>query len=112
MSQADLLQTEAKMMKLDKLIAQREAISAKPFPVPIKELLKRYEQLYPGAINDVKSAQPLDWTGIGTPPLTRDGKLVLPEPTKRPQVASERPVHPATNIREEINDPITAPIQA
>lgn len=48
-----LLQKEAKMMKLEKLIAERERISTKEFPVPVKELLARYEQLYTGAISDV-----------------------------------------------------------
>lgn len=41
------------MMKLEKLIAEREGISTKPFSIPVKELLARYEQLYTGAINDV-----------------------------------------------------------
>ena len=40
-------------MKLEKLIAEREGVSTKPFPVPVKEMLARYEQLYTGAINDV-----------------------------------------------------------
>ncbi len=40
-------------MKLEKLIAERETISTKQFPVPVKELLGRYEQLYTGAISDV-----------------------------------------------------------
>jgi regulator of RNase E activity RraA len=48
-----LLQREAKMMKLERLIAARETVSTKPFPVPVKELLGRYEQLYTGAISDV-----------------------------------------------------------
>ncbi|MBL9204232.1 MAG: RraA family protein [Opitutaceae bacterium] len=48
-----LLQKEAKMMKLERLIAAREAISTRPFPVPEAELLARYEQLYTGAISDV-----------------------------------------------------------
>ncbi len=48
-----LLQKEAKMMKLERLIAARETVSNKPFPVPVKELLARYEQLYTGAISDV-----------------------------------------------------------
>jgi len=38
-----MLQKEAKMMKLEKLIAAREGVSAKAFPVPVKELLARYE---------------------------------------------------------------------
>lgn len=44
---------EVGMMKLEKLIAERESISTKEFPVPVPELLKRYEQLYTGAISDV-----------------------------------------------------------
>ncbi|MBL9193362.1 MAG: RraA family protein [Opitutaceae bacterium] len=48
-----LLQKEAKMMKLERLIAARETISTRPFPVPEAELLARYEQLYTGAISDV-----------------------------------------------------------
>lgn len=48
-----LLQREAKMMNLERLIAAREAVSTKPFPVPLEELLARYERLYTGAISDV-----------------------------------------------------------
>ncbi|HRE05661.1 MAG TPA: RraA family protein, partial [Opitutaceae bacterium] len=48
-----LLQKEAKMIKLERLIAARETISTRPFPVPEAELLARYEQLYTGAISDV-----------------------------------------------------------
>ncbi|MBC8039826.1 MAG: RraA family protein [Opitutaceae bacterium] len=44
---------EVGMMKLEKLIAERESISTKPFPIPDEELLTRYEQLYTGAISDV-----------------------------------------------------------
>ena len=47
------LQLEATMMKLDNLIADRESISKAEFPIPVKELLFRYEKLYTGAINDV-----------------------------------------------------------
>jgi hypothetical protein len=32
----NLLQKEAKMMTLEKLIAQREGVSNKPFPVPVR----------------------------------------------------------------------------
>jgi regulator of RNase E activity RraA len=53
MSQDNLLQREAKMMKLERLIAQREGVSTASFPVPVKELLARYEKLYTGAISDV-----------------------------------------------------------
>lgn len=49
----DQYKKEVSMMKLDKLIEIREGISKKEFPIPEKELLKRYEQLYSGAINDV-----------------------------------------------------------
>lgn len=48
-----MLQKEAKMMNLEKLIQIREGICKKEFPVPVKELLARYEALYTGAINDV-----------------------------------------------------------
>jgi len=44
---------EVGMMKLEKLIEEREYISTKAFPIPVKELLARYEQLYAGAISDV-----------------------------------------------------------
>lgn len=53
MSGENLFQKEAKMMKLDRLIAERELISDAAFPIPVKELLVRYEKLYTGAINDV-----------------------------------------------------------
>ncbi len=48
-----LLQSEAKMMKLEKLIAEREHISTAEFPIPTKELLARFEKLYTGAVSDV-----------------------------------------------------------
>jgi len=51
--QAHRLQREAGLMNLEKLIAEREGISTKPFPVPVKELLARYEKMYTGAISDV-----------------------------------------------------------
>jgi len=49
----NMLQKEAKMMKLENLIRARESVSEKEFPVSIKEVLARYETLYTGAINDV-----------------------------------------------------------
>lgn len=52
-SQGTLLQREAKMMNLEKLIAAREGVSTKPFEVPLKDLLARYERLYTGAVCDV-----------------------------------------------------------
>lgn len=53
MPNENLLQKEAAMMKLEKLIAERESVSTREFPVPVRELLARYEQLYTGAISDV-----------------------------------------------------------
>lgn len=53
MSEEKKLQTEAGMMKLEKLIAERERIPDVEFPVPVRELCERYEKLYTGAINDV-----------------------------------------------------------
>ncbi|MBR0276457.1 MAG: RraA family protein [Prevotella sp.] len=47
------LKGEVAMMHLDKLIEERERVSEKTFPIPDKELLQRFEQLYTGAINDV-----------------------------------------------------------
>ena len=44
---------EAGLMKLDKLIADRQRIPACEIPIPIKELCERYEKLYTGCINDV-----------------------------------------------------------
>ena len=44
---------EVGMMNLDSLIAERETISDVVFPIPAKELLSRFEQLYTGAVNDV-----------------------------------------------------------
>lgn len=40
-------------MNLEKLIESREYVSNKQFPIPEKELLSRFEQLYTGAVNDV-----------------------------------------------------------
>lgn len=47
------LQQEARMMKLERLIAEREVNDMVEFPIPVKELLARYEELYAGAISDV-----------------------------------------------------------
>ena len=49
----DQYKKEVGMMNLDKLIETREGICTKPFPIPDKELLARFEQLYLGAVNDV-----------------------------------------------------------
>ena len=53
MGESGLLQKEAGMMKLERLIEAREGVSDQPFPVPVSELLARYEALYTGAISDV-----------------------------------------------------------
>lgn len=47
------LQREAAMMKLEKLIAERETHVIVPLPLPEEEILARYERLYTGAISDV-----------------------------------------------------------
>lgn len=44
---------EVGMMNLEQLIEEREAIADVAFPIPDKELLFRFEQLYTGAVNDV-----------------------------------------------------------
>lgn len=44
---------EAGMMNLENLIESRETINKTTFPIPEKELLKRFENLYTGAVNDV-----------------------------------------------------------
>tara|TARA_R110002049_G_scaffold14039_1_gene60031 strand:+ start:12172 stop:12915 length:744 start_codon:yes stop_codon:yes gene_type:complete len=49
----DQYKREIGMMKLDKLIEEREGISRIKFPISDKELLSRYEKLYTGAVNDV-----------------------------------------------------------
>jgi 4-hydroxy-4-methyl-2-oxoglutarate aldolase len=49
----DRYKKEIGMMNLEKLIALREGVSNTGFPIPDKELLKRFEQLYTGAVNDV-----------------------------------------------------------
>lgn len=49
----DQYKKEVGMMNLEKLIASREGISTVSFPIPDKELLSRFEQLYTGAVNDV-----------------------------------------------------------
>lgn len=44
---------EAGLMKLDRLIANRQHIPTNEIPIPIRELCERYEKLYTGCINDV-----------------------------------------------------------
>lgn len=47
------LQREARMMRLERLIAEREDTSQAPLALPGPELLARYEALYSGAVSDV-----------------------------------------------------------
>lgn len=49
----DQYKKEVGMMNLEELIELRESISNTVFPIPEKELLSRFEQLYTGAVNDV-----------------------------------------------------------
>ena len=49
----DQYRKEVGMMNLEKLIQSREYIPDCKFPIPDKELLARFEQLYLGAVNDV-----------------------------------------------------------
>jgi regulator of RNase E activity RraA len=49
----DQYKKEVGMMNLERLIEEREGISNVAFPIPDKELLSRFEQLYTGAVNDV-----------------------------------------------------------
>lgn len=49
----DQYKKEVGMMNLEKLIEEREHTSTVSFPIPDKELLLRFEQLYTGAVNDV-----------------------------------------------------------
>ncbi|MGG5819065.1 RraA family protein [Falsiroseomonas sp. HW251] len=47
------LQKEARLMRLEALIAEREHHEIVPLPRPDEEILARYERLYTGAISDV-----------------------------------------------------------
>lgn len=47
------LQQEARVMKRERLMAERETVDETKFPVPVQELLAHYEQLYAGAISDL-----------------------------------------------------------
>ena len=49
----DQYRKEVGMMNLEKLIQSREYVPDCKFPIPDKELLARFEQLYLGAVNDV-----------------------------------------------------------
>ena len=61
-----------------------------------------------GALGDLdwlsleRARQPVDWTGVGDPPLRRDGKLVLPPATHRPCA------RPADKIRAASTSPLAA----
>lgn len=50
-TKAGALQREAGMMKLERLIAERETVEIEPLSIATKELLARYERLYTGAIS-------------------------------------------------------------
>jgi regulator of RNase E activity RraA len=50
---SEQLKKEVGMMNLEKFIELREGVSTVVFPIPDKELLSRFEQLYTGAVNDV-----------------------------------------------------------
>lgn len=49
----DQYKKEIEMMNLEKLIELRESKPDNTFPIPAKELLRRFEDLYTGAVNDV-----------------------------------------------------------
>jgi len=49
----DQYKKEVGMMNLEKLIETRQYVSKAKFPIPDKELLSRFEQLYTGAVCDV-----------------------------------------------------------
>ncbi len=49
----DQYKKEVGMMNLEKLIETREGVSTEPLPIPVKEMLERFEDLYTGAVNDV-----------------------------------------------------------
>lgn len=49
----DTYKKEVGLMNLERLIQSREAFAVEPLPIPDKELLERFEQLYTGAVNDV-----------------------------------------------------------
>lgn len=49
----DAYKKEVGLMNLENLIQARETVTIEPFPIPEKELLARFEQLYTGAVNDV-----------------------------------------------------------
>ncbi|MDI6024617.1 RraA family protein [Corticibacterium sp. UT-5YL-CI-8] len=52
-SDVGALQREARMMRLENLIADRETVTFTELSIPAADLLARYEQLYTGAISDV-----------------------------------------------------------
>jgi regulator of RNase E activity RraA len=49
----DQYKKEVGMMHLEKLIELREKVEEVTFPIPDKELLSRFENMYTGAVNDV-----------------------------------------------------------
>lgn len=52
-SGSEQFRKEVGMMNLENLINERETISDVEFPISSKEILRRFEQLYTGAVNDV-----------------------------------------------------------
>ena len=48
---------EAGLMKLDKLIVNRQRIPDCEIPIPIPELCARYEKLYTGCINGTRTCR-------------------------------------------------------
>ena len=50
---ATRLQREAAMMNLERLVAERESIPDVVLPIPLKELLARYERLASAIVSDV-----------------------------------------------------------
>lgn len=52
-SGSEQFRKEVGMMNLENLIKEREIISDVEFPISSKEILRRFEQLYTGAVNDV-----------------------------------------------------------
>lgn len=49
----DKFRKEVGLMNIEKLVEHRENHPKNTFPIPEKELLKRFEQMYTGAVNDV-----------------------------------------------------------
>lgn len=50
---AAALRAEVGVMRLDGLVAEREGFAIPPLPLPVAEMLARYERLYTGIVSDV-----------------------------------------------------------